>query len=155
MMDNSQWRRTNQQTKQDAIIPKACGKVLVVEDDLTNQKIITGILEETNLEVEIANDGAQALEKVSNGSFALVLMDMQMPNMNGYDATRILREKGFTLPIIALTAYAMKGDEDICRRVGCDASLSKPVDVEKLFKTLQKYLTFESKLVNSEPDSQA
>ncbi|MFC1676445.1 ATP-binding protein [Planctomycetota bacterium] len=146
MMNNGRWRKTNQQADQDAIIPKACGKVLVVEDDLANQQIISGILEETNLEVEIANDGVEAVEKVSKGSYALVLMDMQMPNMNGYDATRIIREKGFTLPIIALTAYAMKGDEDICRRVGCDAYLSKPVDVEKLFKTLKKYLTFDSNL---------
>ena len=67
-----------------------------------------------------------------------------MPKMNGYDATKLIRKKGYTVPIIALTAYAMKGDEEKCLNAGCDAYLSKPVDAEMLFKTLGEFLSFES-----------
>ena len=113
------------------------------------------MLEETNLQAEIADNGIEAVNMVTSGSYDLILMDIQMPNMNGYDATRIIRKKGYTLPIIALTAYAMKGDEEKCLDAGCDAYLSKPVDAGKLFETLGKFLSFESDFMLDEINAAA
>ena len=144
MISNDKWRKKEQKTEPSDEIKKAAGKILVVEDDFANQQVLLGILEETNLHAEIANDGIEAVNKVTNGSYDLIFMDMQMPNMNGYDATKAIRKKGYTLPIIALTAYAMKGDEEKCLDAGCDAYLPKPVDAEKLFKTIGEFLSFES-----------
>jgi signal transduction histidine kinase/CheY-like chemotaxis protein len=144
MISNDKWCKKEQKIEPSDEINKAAGKVLVVEDDFANQQVILGMLEETNLHAETANNGIEAVNKVTSGSYDLIFMDIQMPNMNGYDATKIIREKGYTLPIIALTAYAMKGDEEKCLNAGCDAYLPKPVDAEKLFETLGKFLSFES-----------
>ncbi len=144
MISNNKWCKKEQKVGPSDEINNAAGKILVVEDDFASQQVILGMLEETNLQAEIANNGIEAVNKVTSGSYDLIFMDMQMPNMNGYDATKIIREKGYTLPIIALTAYAMKGDEEKCLNVGCDAYLPKPVDAEKLFETLGKFLSFES-----------
>ena len=126
------------------------GSILVVEDEFANQQVLLGILEETNLQADLAKDGIEAIEKVTSGAYDLIFIDMQMPNMNGYDATRALRAKGYTMPIIALTAYAMKGDQEKCLKAGCDAYLSKPVDANVLFDTLHQYLSFESTLMLDE-----
>ncbi|MHC4098621.1 MAG: ATP-binding protein [Planctomycetota bacterium] len=144
MISNEKWCRKEQKVEPSDEINKTAGKILVVEDDFANQQVILGMLEETNLQAEVANNGIEAVNKVTSGSYDLIFMDIQMPNMNGYDATKIIREKGYTLPIIALTAYAMKGDEEKCLNAGCDAYLPKPVDAEKLFETLGKFLSFES-----------
>ena len=127
--------------------PPVAGNILVVEDEFANQQVILGILEETNLRADLAKDGIEAIEKVTSGIYDVILIDMQMPNMNGYEATRTLRTKGYTMPIIALTAYAMKGDQEKCLKAGCDAYLSKPVDANTLFETLHHYLSFESTLM--------
>jgi signal transduction histidine kinase/HPt (histidine-containing phosphotransfer) domain-containing protein len=116
------------------------GTILVAEDDFANQKGIRAILSRGGATVEIAANGLEAVEKVSSGSYDLVLMDMQMPKMSGYDATNTLRKSGFDLPIIALTANAMKGDAEKCIEAGCDAYLSKPIDIKKLFALLERYL---------------
>lgn len=144
MISNDKWCKKEQKVGPSDEINNAAGKILVVEDDFANQQVILGILEETNFQAELANDGIEAVNKVTSGSYDLIFMDIQMPNMNGYDATKIIREKGYKMPIIALTAYAMKGDEQKCLNVGCDAYLSKPVDAEKLFDTVSKFLSFES-----------
>lgn len=144
MISNDKWCKKEQKVGPSDEINKAAGKILVVEDDFASQQVILGMLEETNLQAETANNGIEAVNKVTSSSYDLIFMDIQMPNMNGYDATKIIREKGYTLPIIALTAYAMKGDEEKCLNVGCDAYLPKPVDAEKLFETLGKFLSFES-----------
>jgi CheY-like chemotaxis protein len=120
---------------------KLSGNILVAEDDLSNQKGIKAILERGGLKVAIVENGLEAVGKVTSGSYDLVLMDMQMPKMNGYEAASLLRKKGFDLPIIALTANAMKGDSKKCVEAGCDAFLSKPVDVGKLFEVLGTYLS--------------
>lgn len=116
------------------------GKILVVEDDSVNQKTILAILKKVGLQVDIANDGGEAVQKVTDEQFDLILMDMHMPNMNGYEATKALRKNGLTIPIIALTASVMKSDADKCIAAGCDHYLAKPIDRKKLFTTLGKYL---------------
>jgi CheY-like chemotaxis protein/anti-sigma regulatory factor (Ser/Thr protein kinase) len=116
------------------------GHVLVAEDCKTNQTLIKLILERLGLEVTIAENGREVVEKATSEHFDLILMDIQMPVMNGYEATMALREQQVTIPIIAVTAYAMKGDCEKCLAAGCDDYLSKPIERKELLKKLQKYL---------------
>jgi CheY-like chemotaxis protein/nitrogen-specific signal transduction histidine kinase len=116
------------------------GKILVVEDDSASQKTILAILNKLGLETDIAHNGKQAVQKARKKLFDLILMDMHMPKMNGYEATKSLRKHGVTIPIIALTASVMKNDLDKCLAAGCDLFLSKPVNRNKLLETLAKYL---------------
>jgi PAS domain S-box-containing protein len=120
---------------------KLSGKILVAEDDVVNQKVILSMLEKVGLQTTLANDGREVIEKTTAESFDLILMDMHMPNMNGYEATRLLREKGFKKPILALTASVMRSDVDQCLKAGCDEHLIKPIDRQKLFAALRKYLS--------------
>ncbi|MHC4104262.1 MAG: PAS domain-containing hybrid sensor histidine kinase/response regulator [Planctomycetota bacterium] len=117
-----------------------CGKILVVEDDSVSQKAILAILKKLGLEADVANNGKEAVQKAIKELFDLILMDMHMPNMNGYEATKSLRKQGLTIPIIALTASVMKNDLDKCLTAGCDLFLSKPVNRKKLIETLANYL---------------
>ena len=123
-----------------AISVKFAGRILVVEDDYVNQKTILAILKKLGLQTDIANDGSQAVRKATEEYFELILMDMHMPNMNGYEATKALRKKGLTLPIIALTASVMKSEFDRCLDVGCDGYLAKPINRRKLLEMLARYL---------------
>jgi len=116
------------------------GRVLVAEDVRTNQVLIKLLLERLGLEVTLVEDGKQAVDKALNEDFDLILMDIQMPNMNGYKATGMLREKGIATPIVALTAYAMKGDDKKCLEAGCDNYLCKPIDRVKLIQLISKYI---------------
>jgi signal transduction histidine kinase/ActR/RegA family two-component response regulator len=116
------------------------GRILVAEDCKTNQTLIKLVLERLGLEVTIAENGQEVIEKVASEHFDLILMDIQMPVMNGYEATRALREQQVTIPIIAVTAYAMKGDCEKCLEAGCDDYLSKPIERRELLKKLRKYL---------------
>ncbi len=116
--------------------------ILVVEDNLTNQAIAKAVLSGAGIIVEIANNGQEAVDMVSAKDYDAVLMDMQMPVMDGYEATRTLRSMGKfnDLPIIAMTANAMKGDEEKCLAAGMDAYVTKPINQDKLFQTLWKFL---------------
>jgi len=116
------------------------GKVLVVEDNPSNQKLMAIFLQRMGLEVVPAGDGTEAVECCGEQSFDIILMDMQMPNLNGYDATRQLRSQGVKTPIIAVTANAMSGDEQKCMDVGCNGYLSKPIDRSKLDELIAQYL---------------
>jgi len=98
------------------------------------------LLEGLGLEVTIAADGAEAVEKALTHPFDLIFMDIQMPGMNGYEATRTLRERGVRVPIVALTANAMVGDDEKCFAAGCDSYLPKPIDREELISVVHKYL---------------
>ena len=120
--------------------PEFTGNVLVAEDAPTNQMLIKSLLEQFALNVTIAEDGNQVLQKVLTGQFDLIFMDIQMPNMNGYEATKELRKEGITTPIVALTANAMKGDDKKCIEAGCDEYLAKPIDRRELLKIINKYL---------------
>lgn len=116
------------------------GKILVAEDNLSNQKLIGILLQKMGHEVTIADDGQEAIQKAMSETFDLVLMDMQMPNVNGYDAARELRSKGYKTPIIALTANAMLGDKEKCLQAGCDSYLPKPIDRAKLSEVIARYI---------------
>jgi CheY-like chemotaxis protein len=129
--------------------------VLVAEDTLTNQVLIELLLKRLGLEVTIAADGKQAVDKALSGDFDLILMDIQMPNMNGHEATRALREKGLATPIVALTAHAMKGDDEKCIESGCDDYLSKPIDRPKLLAVISKHLPSQAQTVREASDAVA
>jgi PAS domain S-box-containing protein len=111
-------------------IPPA--RVLVVDDGAENRELLSLVLAENGLWVEEAADGQQALDKLAAGNFDLVLMDMQMPVMDGYAATQALRRRGDKVPVVALTAHAMKGYEEEVMQAGCTAYLTKPVDIDIL-----------------------
>jgi len=133
--------------------PTFSGQVLVAEDVLTNQVLMKSLLKRMGLEVTIAEDGDEAVQKVATGSFDLILMDVQMPKINGLEATRALRKMGIATPIVALTAHAMKGDDSRCIKAGCDDYLSKPIDRQKLLDVLTKYLPSTTEAVREESDA--
>jgi CheY-like chemotaxis protein/HPt (histidine-containing phosphotransfer) domain-containing protein len=120
------------------------GKVLLVEDDPTNQLVAQAMLKKLGLEVQWVSNGAQALERVRIWDFDLVLMDCQMPVMDGFEATARIRQlpegRGAKLPIVALTANALAGDEQRCRDAGMDAFLVKPQTLECLHAVLARWL---------------
>ncbi|KAA3607090.1 MAG: response regulator [Planctomycetota bacterium] len=119
------------------------GYVLLAEDNPVNQRLAVRMLEKLGLELFVVPDGGQALQAVQNQSFDLVLMDCQMPNMDGYEATRRIRELDEPvgkIPILALTANAMTEDKQRCLEAGMDDFLSKPLDWQKLQSLLGRYL---------------
>jgi CheY-like chemotaxis protein len=116
-------------------------KVLVVEDVIDNQMLTKLYLARKGMKVQFANNGAEGVQKALEDSFDLILMDMQMPVMDGYTATKQLREKGFRKPIIALTAHAMKEDREKCLQAGCDDYLTKPLDSNVLYQAISKNLS--------------
>ncbi len=120
---------------------KGC-RILVVEDNYTNQQVARAILEGAGVLVKIAENGEEAVAAVKNESFDGVLMDIQMPKMNGYQATRLIRAmpEYDDLPIIAMTAHAMKGDEEKCLEAGMDGYVAKPINQDRFFYTLWRLL---------------
>lgn len=116
--------------------------VLLVEDNEINQQVARGLLEGVGLLVAIASNGMEATAAVKEKDFEAVLMDIQMPLMDGYQATREIRkDKRFqALPIIAMTAHAMAGDMERCHEAGMNDYVSKPIDPEKLFSTLNRWI---------------
>lgn len=116
------------------------GRVLVVEDNPDNQQLISIYLQQAGLDVTIAENGLDALEMVQACIFDLILMDMQMPVMNGLEATRKLREGGYKAPIVALTANAMQESREQCEAAGYSDFLAKPIDRERFFQLLQRFI---------------
>jgi signal transduction histidine kinase/DNA-binding response OmpR family regulator len=117
------------------------GKVLLVEDNAVNQKVAQRFLERLGCEVVLAENGEHCIRAWEGGRFDVVLMDIQMPVMDGYTATRLIREKEFDrrTPIVALTANAMTGQLERCLAAGMDALLTKPIAIEKLREVLDRY----------------
>ncbi len=118
----------------------APARVLVVDDAPENRALLAVVLNGTGLELTQAENGQEALDRATETVFDIVLMDMQMPVMDGYTATRRLRERGFEAPVLALTAHAMKGYEQECRAAGCDDFVTKPIDIDVLMEALARWL---------------
>ncbi len=119
----------------------SANKILVVEDNLTNQLVLLGLLEDCVKEIDIAKNGKEAVEIFQIGKYELILMDIQMPVMDGYEATRIIREIDKEIPIIALTANAMIEEIEKTKEAGMNEHLIKPINIEILFATLSKHIT--------------
>lgn len=120
-------------------------RILLVEDNPVNQLMATSMLEKWDCKVTIANDGWESIEHLKSGTYDLILMDMRMPNLNGLDATKIIREKlKSKIPIIALTANAIKGDKEKCLNAGMDDYLSKPFKSACLKAKLDNWLSPET-----------
>jgi signal transduction histidine kinase/ActR/RegA family two-component response regulator len=120
--------------------------VLLAEDNMINRMVAVKILESMGLQVDVAGNGLEAVERWRKGGYDIILMDCQMPGMDGYEATRIIRrlereaDDGERIPIVALTAHAMEEDRRACLESGMDEYLSKPVKVEALRQVLQTWI---------------
>ena len=119
-------------------------RVLLVEDNPVNQRLGLRLLQKRGMAVTVAQDGLEALRHCDEKEFDLALMDLQMPNMGGLEATRKIRERermtGRHLPIVALTALAMQGDQERCRAAGMDDYLPKPIKPQALVELLERWL---------------
>jgi len=118
-------------------------RILLAEDNVVNQRVARGVLERKGFTVSVATNGRQALEALQREHFDLVLMDVQMPVMDGFEATRAIREReagsATRTPIIAMTAHAMKGDRERCLAAGMDGYLTKPLDTGQLVQTIEHF----------------
>lgn len=117
--------------------------ILIVEDNLVNQRVVSAMLKKQGYRVVIAGHGGQALEAIEREMPALVLMDLQMPEVDGFEATRQIRRqpRWRTLPIVAMTAHAMSGDRELCLEAGMDGYLSKPVNRAQLVAQVEESIT--------------
>jgi CheY-like chemotaxis protein len=121
-------------------------RILLVEDNEMNRDMLSRRLTRRGYEVDMAVDGLQGVEKALTGGFDLVLMDMSLPGIDGWEATRRLREAPATMrvPIIALTAHAMSGDREKALEAGCDDYDTKPVELDRLLAKMQTLLEREA-----------
>ncbi|MBF0225676.1 MAG: response regulator [Desulfobacterales bacterium] len=132
-------------------------QILLAEDNLTNQEIAIAVLSQGKMIVDIANNGREAVDAVYRKDYDAVLMDMQMPEMDGYEATRLIRKdiRFLELPIIAMTAHAMKGDKEKCLDAGMNGYVTKPINQQKLIKTLGQFIKDKKKVdINQEKQAQ-
>ena len=118
--------------------------VLVAEDNMVNQTLARRLLEKRGYTVSVVGDGRAALAALENESFDIVLMDVQMPVMDGFEATTAIRQQeqlsGRHIPIVAMTAHAFKGDQERCLAIGMDAYISKPIRQQELYATIESVL---------------
>lgn len=117
-------------------------RILVVDDAHDNRELITRILKLAGATTEMASDGREAVTKAMDNGFNVILMDIQMPGTNGYEATRELRDRGYSKPIIALTAHAMREELERCVAAGCNKTISKPVSRLELLQSILEYAHF-------------
>ncbi len=117
--------------------------ILLAEDQIINRKIVIGFLNKKHWNVDSAENGEEAYQKIKEKRYDLILMDVQMPKMDGFEATKLIRKYEKTInvntPIIAMTAHAMKGDKEKCLAADMDYYISKPVDPKELYKVVEKY----------------
>lgn len=119
---------------------KLNGKVLVADDNASNQLLMRILLGKLGVDASFVANGKEAVEKLGKDTFDLVLMDIQMPVMNGYEATEALRKTGNNIPVIALTASTSSSEIKRCKDVGCNEYLQKPINKQSLFEALSKFL---------------
>ncbi len=117
--------------------------ILIVEDEPKNMTLLRDLLQVSGYSTIEATDGKQGVELAKESKPDLILMDIQMPVMDGLEATRILKADDTTsnIPVLALTSYAMKGDEERILQAGCDGYLAKPFDIQELLKSVAEYLS--------------
>lgn len=120
-------------------------RILLAEDNMMNQKIATKMLEKKGWFVQVAQNGQEAMEQLSQNHFDIILMDVQMPIIDGLEATRLIREEekqtGRHIPIVAMTAHAMEGDERRCLAGGMDGYVAKPIDIIRVYEVIENLLT--------------
>ena len=121
-------------------------KILIAEDNIVNQKLALKLIDKFGYKADAVANGEEAIQSLSMISYNLVLMDVQMPEMDGLEATKIIRDNSsnvldHNVPVIAMTAHAMAGDRKICLDVGMDDYISKPINPDELIKTISKYLS--------------
>ncbi|MCD4757301.1 MAG: response regulator [Arcobacteraceae bacterium] len=128
--------------------------ILLVEDNKTNQEIIIGLLEHSEMKIDIASNGKEAVDLFTQDKdkYDLILMDIQMPIMDGYEATKLIRKENQDIPIIALSANSLKSDIEKTKLIGMQEHLNKPIEVEKLYTTLFKYLNVENSVLELDYD---
>jgi two-component system sensor histidine kinase/response regulator len=130
-------------------------RILLAEDNVVNQRLAIRLLEKQGYRVVVANNGREAVNVLEVGGFDLVLMDIQMPEMSGLEVTAHVREReratGEHLPIVAMTAYAMKGDRERCLEAGMDGYISKPIRPAELFKVIADLSPAAKETANNQP----
>ena len=114
-------------------------RVLVVEDSPDNRELIEILLTQAGAIVDLAQDGQDGVQKALEHSYNVVLMDIQMPNLDGHQAAQALRARGYRSPLVALTAHAMKEEQERCILSGFTNFLSKPIQYEMMLKTLENF----------------
>jgi len=129
--------------------------ILLAEDNTLNQKLVVRLFEKHGYSVTVRSNGFEALAALDDGTFDVVLMDVQMPELDGYEATAILRERekarGGHVPVIAMTAHTMKGDRERCLAAGMDGYVSKPIQIKELLQTLEKVAERRQKITSASP----
>ena len=142
-------RRRTEELAPQLLLPLQGKRILLVEDNEMNLEVASEFLEQVGIILSIATNGQIALDKLSQQHFDLVLMDCQMPVMDGYQATQAIRKRPelANLPVVAMTANAMAGDRDMCIRAGMNDHIAKPIEVNVLYQTLLKYLAPASETV--------
>jgi len=135
-------QRAPAQIERDAALHLRGARVLVAEDNLINQEVARSILKTVGIEVDVVNNGQEAVEAVFRNAYDAVLMDVQMPVMDGFQAVEMIHAEPAhqDLPVIAMTAHAMQGDKEKCLAVGMDDYLSKPIQSDLLFSILMKWI---------------
>ena len=130
-------------------------KLLIVEDNEINQEIVTELLSNNDFKITLANNGLEAVDAVEKDEFDLIFMDIQMPEMDGLEATKTIREKGYTeVPIIAMTAHAMTGDRDKSLNAGMNDHVTKPLDPNKVYEALVQWIPEKEQLESNEPEQE-
>ena len=125
-----------------AVKEYAGARILLAEDNEDNQLVASRVRKNAGLQVDLAANGRQAVDMAANGRYDLVLMDIQMPEMDGMEATRAIRSMpGFAdLPIVAMTAHAMSGDRELSLKAGMNDHINKPINLQELFSTLARWM---------------
>ncbi|MEZ0393330.1 MAG: response regulator [Pseudobdellovibrionaceae bacterium] len=146
--ENSQWVRSIDPAVEQigtSVARKTRGelagaRILVVEDAEDNQVLIGHFLQKAGAVIDLASNGKEGVEKALHNDYAAVLMDIQMPFLDGYEATLKLRQAGYDRPIIALTAHALREEREKAMRTGCNGHLTKPIDRRELIDSLKKFV---------------